>query len=95
MPHIQSINNGAFSPKRDDPRFRIRLYSASSTPGIGYFPWKRMGGEMLKDSSGTCLLYAVSPSYKMNNSSIEGTGRFLPAEHNTIGFFVAKLVKNG
>ncbi len=36
------------------------------TNAIGYFPWKRMGIDMLKDSSGACLLYAVSPSYKMN-----------------------------
>jgi len=34
---------------------------------IGYFPWKRMGIEVLKDESGTCLLYAVSPSYKLND----------------------------
>ncbi len=34
---------------------------------IGYFPWKRMGIEILKDESGACLLYAVSPSYKMND----------------------------
>ena len=36
------------------------------TNTIGYFPWKRMGIDILKDSSDTCLLYAVSPSYKMN-----------------------------
>jgi type II secretory pathway pseudopilin PulG len=32
--------------------------------GIGYFPWQAMGVNALKDSSGTCLLYAVSPAYK-------------------------------
>lgn len=37
------------------------------TNTIGYFPWKRMGIDVLKDLSGTCLLYAVSPSYKLNN----------------------------
>ena len=36
------------------------------TNAIGYFPWKRMGIDILKDSSDTCLLYAVSPGYKMN-----------------------------
>ena len=46
------------------------------TNAIGYFPWKRMGIDMLKDSSGTCLLYAVSPSYKMNNA------RMLNADSN-------------
>ena len=33
---------------------------------IGYFPWKRMGVEVLRDVDGNCLLYAVSPSYKLN-----------------------------
>ena len=36
----------------------------------------------------------LPPSYKINGSYIEGAGRFLPSEHNTIGFFVAKLIKN-
>lgn len=36
----------------------------------------------------------LPPSYKINNSYLKGTGRFLPAKHNTIGFFVAKLIKN-
>ena len=36
----------------------------------------------------------LPPSYKINDSYIEGTGRFLPAEHHTIGFFTAKLIKN-
>ena len=33
---------------------------------IGYFPWRRMGADVLRDQSGTCLLYAVSAGYKMN-----------------------------
>ncbi len=32
--------------------------------GIGYFPWRTLGIEITKDSSGSCLLYAVSPAYK-------------------------------
>jgi hypothetical protein len=32
--------------------------------GIGYFPWRTLGIEITKDSSGSCLLYAVSPGYK-------------------------------
>ncbi|MHA2113270.1 MAG: hypothetical protein ACW98W_17525 [Candidatus Hodarchaeales archaeon] len=35
----------------------------------------------------------LPPCYKINNSYIKGTGRFLPAEHNTIGFFVGKMIK--
>ena len=31
---------------------------------IGYFPWRTLGIEITKDSSGSCLLYAVSPAYK-------------------------------
>jgi len=31
---------------------------------IGYFPWRTLGMEISKDSSGACLLYAVSPAYK-------------------------------
>ena len=31
---------------------------------VGYFPWREIGIDVLRDSSGTCLLYAVSPSYK-------------------------------
>ncbi len=32
-------------------------------------------------------------SYPINDSSISGSGRFSPADHNTIGFFVSKMVK--
>ena len=32
-------------------------------------------------------------SYKLNGSYLEGSGRFLPADHETIGFFVSKLIK--
>lgn len=32
--------------------------------GVGYFPWKAAGVNALKDGSGTCLLYVVSPAYK-------------------------------
>jgi hypothetical protein len=31
---------------------------------IGYFPWRTIGVERINDSSGSCLLYAVSPAYK-------------------------------
>jgi len=31
---------------------------------IGYFPWRTLGLEITRDSSGACLLYAVSPAYK-------------------------------
>ena len=32
--------------------------------GIGYFPWRTLGIDITKDSSGSCLLYVVSPAYK-------------------------------
>jgi len=35
---------------------------------IGWLPWKSLGLPPLKDDSGTCLLYAVSASYKSNPS---------------------------
>ena len=31
---------------------------------IGYFPWRTLGIDITKDSSGSCLLYVVSPAYK-------------------------------
>jgi hypothetical protein len=33
---------------------------------LGWLPWKSLGLPPLKDESGTCLLYAVSSSYKKN-----------------------------
>jgi 16S rRNA C967 or C1407 C5-methylase (RsmB/RsmF family) len=35
----------------------------------------------------------ISPSYKINESTLSGTGRFFPTVHNTNGFFIAKLKK--
>ncbi len=46
---------------------------------IGYFPWKRMGLEALKDATGTCLFYAVSPGYKLTPGRMlneDSTGLF-------------------
>ena len=31
---------------------------------IGYYPWRTLGTDMLKDDGGGCLYYAVSPAYK-------------------------------
>lgn len=31
---------------------------------IGFFPWRALGIDAPKDSSGSCLLYVVSPAYK-------------------------------
>ena len=36
----------------------------------GYLPWRSLGIDALKDSSGTCLYYAVSPSYKITNNVV-------------------------
>ena len=36
---------------------------------IGYFPWKSLDLSTLDDDSGTCLMYAVSGSYKLNTPS--------------------------
>ncbi|RKZ68348.1 MAG: hypothetical protein DRQ44_04560, partial [Gammaproteobacteria bacterium] len=36
---------------------------------IGYLPWRKLGLERLIDSSGSCLLYAVSPAYKNSPES--------------------------
>ena len=33
---------------------------------LGWFPWRSLGLPPLRDESGTCLLYAVSGSYKFN-----------------------------
>jgi len=34
------------------------------TNAVGYFPWRTVGIKIPRDSSGSCLLYAVSPAYK-------------------------------
>lgn len=39
---------------------------ATNTSTIGWFPWRTLGLPPLKDESGTCLLYAVSGSYKFS-----------------------------
>ena len=35
----------------------------------------------------------ISPSYKIDNQHVPGTGRLFPATHHTKGFFIAKLKK--
>ncbi len=37
----------------------------------------------------------VSPSYKVNNSILTGTGRLFPSVHQTQGFFIGKFKKKG
>ena len=37
----------------------------------------------------------VSPSYKVNNSILPGTGRLFPSVHQTQGFFIGKFKKKG
>ncbi len=36
----------------------------------------------------------VSPSYKINNKTVPGTGRLFPSIHQTQGFFIGKFKKN-
>jgi hypothetical protein len=40
---------------------------ATNTPYLGWFPWRSLGLPPLKDETGTCLLYAVSGSYKFSS----------------------------
>ncbi|MHA1919632.1 MAG: SAM-dependent tRNA/rRNA cytosine-C5 methylase, partial [Promethearchaeota archaeon] len=35
----------------------------------------------------------ISSSYKINDNTLDGAGRFFPTIHNTNGFFIAKLKK--
>jgi len=42
--------------------------SGTGINALGWLPWKSLGLPPLKDESGTCLLYAVSASYKKNPS---------------------------
>ncbi len=47
--------------------------------GIGYFPWRKLRIEETKDSSGSCLLYAVSPAYKTSPTAalnLDSYGQF-------------------
>ena len=37
---------------------------------LGYLPWKTLDIDALKDFSGTCLYYAVSPSYKITSNLV-------------------------
>ena len=43
---------------------------ASKAVQIGYLPWRSLGIDALKDSSGTCLFYAVSPGYKKSSTML-------------------------
>ncbi|MCK4780556.1 MAG: SAM-dependent tRNA/rRNA cytosine-C5 methylase, partial [Candidatus Lokiarchaeota archaeon] len=36
-----------------------------------------------------------SPSYKIENKLIKGTGRLYPSVHHTQGFFIGKFKKKG
>lgn len=67
------------------------VYSTCSLyPEEGEYQIQKIMNEQLEFKKGPSWL---PPSYIINNSSIRGTGRFFPAKHNTIGFFVAKIVK--
>ncbi len=37
---------------------------------IGYFPWRSLGVDALRDSAGNCLFYAVSASYKITTNPV-------------------------
>ena len=39
------------------------------------------------------ILQWTSPSYKIEGSSLPGTGRLFPSVHHTQGFFIAKFQK--
>jgi len=54
-------NDNGVVPEGSEDQF---LCGEQDEPKIGFFPWKSLGIPVLKDSSGTCLLYAVSGSYK-------------------------------
>ena len=67
------------------------VYSTCSLyPEEGEHQIQRIIGDYVKPASTPSWL---PPSYKINDSFIEGTGRYLPADHKTIGFFVGKLIK--
>ena len=42
---------------------------ARNEAALGWFPWRSLGLPPLRDESGTCLLYAVSGSYKFSPSA--------------------------
>lgn len=54
------------------PDYRVENNEGSQDPNcgsayanaIGFFPWRALGINVPKDSSGNCLLYVVSPAYK-------------------------------
>ena len=67
------------------------VYSTCSLyPEEGEYQVQELLGDLVKPAS---LPSWLPPSYKINGSYVEGSGRYLPADHNTIGFFVAKLIK--
>ena len=52
---------------------------------IGYFPWRTVGVDLQADSSGSCLLYAVSPAYKKSPVSVlnpDSYGQFQIVDSN-------------
>jgi len=71
------------------------VYSTCSLyPEEGEYQIQKLINSSKKQVTLTSVPSWLPPSYKINGSYIEGAGRFLPSEHNTIGFFVAKLIKN-
>lgn len=44
----------------------VGVCDATNEATLGWFPWRSLGLPPLRDESGTCLLYAVSGSYKFN-----------------------------
>lgn len=59
LPCVQAT---AINPEgKQDPKCGTAYNNA-----IGYFPWGTLGTGVLKDQSGSCLLYAVSPAYKIS-----------------------------
>ncbi|PWI49367.1 hypothetical protein CEE45_02195 [Candidatus Heimdallarchaeota archaeon B3_Heim] len=67
------------------------VYSTCSLyPEEGEYQIKKILDDQVKFADTPSWL---PPSYTIDGSTMKGSGRFLPADHHTIGFFVSKMIK--
>lgn len=60
---------------------------AAGQSAMGFLPWRTLGLPPLRDTSGSCLWYAVSGAYKqspLGNLSTDASGQFLTVNANLV-----------
>ncbi len=62
---------------------------ATGLSKVGFFPWKTLDLPVLKDNSGTCLLYAVTGQYKNDESGPSPANKTSMLNEDSNGMFQA------